>query len=243
MGAVRARERAAPGSARARGLSGAPAHVHALQRAPVHLLLTDRLTCPRCGPRFGLVLLARRVVDRRVLEGTLGCPNCRDGFEVRGGFGDLRAPPRGTLPAGRAGDPTPATPADVERIAALLGVTEGPGTLALVGEPARLAPALVELVSGVEVAALDADLARWPEVPGVSRLVSRPGLPFYDQTLRGVAVDGTLGPGWLREAARVVARLSRVVVTSAPADGARVLEDVGLKVLAAEAGTIVAARA
>jgi hypothetical protein len=209
----------------------------------VHLLLTDRLTCPRCGPGFGLILLARRVVDRRVLEGTLGCPNCRDGFDVHEGFGDLRAPPRGPLPEGRAGHPAPPAPAAVERLVALLGVAEGPGTLALVGEPARLAPALVEMVPGVEVAAVDADLARWPEVAGVSRLVSRPGLPFFDQTLRGVAMDGALGPAWIREAARAVARLSRVVVTSAPDDGVHILEEAGLNVLAAEAGTIVTARA
>ena len=60
----------------------------------MHLLLTDRLTCPRCGPEFGLVLLADRLEDRRVLEGALGCPNCRDRYPVRDGFGDLRPPPR-----------------------------------------------------------------------------------------------------------------------------------------------------
>lgn len=209
----------------------------------MHLLLTDRLTCPRCGPRFGLILLAHQVVDRRVLEGTLGCPNCRDGFDIHEGFGDLRAPPRGALPAGRAGDPQPAAPEEVERVAALLGVAEGPGTLALLGEPARLASALVDLVPGVEVAALDADLARWPETPRVSRLVARPGIPFFDQTLRGVAVDGTLGAAWIKDAARVVARLSRVVLTRAPDDGTRLLEEAGLNILASEAGTVVAARA
>jgi uncharacterized protein YbaR (Trm112 family) len=215
----------------------------------VHLLLTDRLTCPRCGPRFGLILLARQVVDRRVLEGTLGCPNCRDGFDVHEGFGDLRAPPRGALPEGRAGAPasSASTASDdvehVQRVAALLGVVEGPGTLALVGEPARLAQGLADLVPGVEVAAVDPDLARWPETPRVSRLVSRPGLPFFDQTLRGVAVDGRLGPTWIRDAARAVSRLSRVVVTHVPDDGARLLEEAGLDILAAEAGTVVAARA
>lgn len=208
----------------------------------MHLLLTDRLTCPRCGPRFGLILLARSVVDRRVLEGTLGCPNCRDGFDVRGGFGDLRAPPRGALSGGRAGDPRPSAPEDVERLAALLGVAEGPGTLALVGEPSRMATGLKELVPEVEVAAVDADLARWPESPGVSRLVARPGLPFFDQTLRGAAVDGALGPSWIREACRAVSRLGRVVVTSAPDEAGAFLEESGLRVLAAEAGTIVAAR-
>jgi len=208
----------------------------------VHLLLTDRLTCPRCGPRFGLILLARSVVDRRVLEGTLGCPNCRDGFEVHDGFGDLRAPPRGTLPPGRAGDPRPADPVDVERLAALLGVVDGPGTLALVGEPSRLAIGLVRLIPGVEVAAVDADLARWPEAPGVSRLAAWPGLPFFDGTLRGAAVDGTLGTSWVREACRAISRLARVVVTSAPEDARALLEESGLNVLAAEAGTIVGAR-
>jgi hypothetical protein len=127
-------------------------------------------------------------------------------------------------------------------MAALLGVTEGPGTLALVGEPARLATGLVELVQGVEVAAVDAALARWPESPGVSRLVASPGLPFFDQTLRGVAGDGALGRRWIREACRAVSRLARVVVTSAPDDARAILEDAGLRVLAAEAGTIVAAR-
>jgi hypothetical protein len=128
-------------------------------------------------------------------------------------------------------------------MAALLGVTEGPGILALVGAPARLASGLVDVVAGVEVAAVDADLARWPEVSGVSRLVSRPGLPFYDGTLRGVAVDGTLGARWIREAARAVARMSRLILTSAPDDAEQLLEADGLRMLAAEGGTIVAARA
>ena len=67
----------------------------------MHLLLTDRLTCPRCGPEFGLILLADKLVDRVVHSGVLGCPNCRDAFQVEDGFADLRAPPRRGLEAGR----------------------------------------------------------------------------------------------------------------------------------------------
>ena len=63
----------------------------------MHILLTDRLACPRCGPEFGLVLLAHEVRDRRVLEGDLGCPNCREAYPVREGFADLRPPPRTPL--------------------------------------------------------------------------------------------------------------------------------------------------
>jgi uncharacterized protein YbaR (Trm112 family) len=208
----------------------------------MHLLLTDRLSCPRCGPAFGLILLADRVEERRVREGTLGCPNCRDGFPVRDGFGDLRAPPRGELPRGRAGSPGAGDPAFAERIQALLGVLEGPGTLLMAGAPARLAAALAESIPGVEVVALDADMAGWPDAPRVSRMVSRPGIPFFSRTLRGVAVDGGLGTRWLEEAARVVAPLSRVVVLDAPDDAGAILAGSGLRVLAAEPGTVVAAR-
>lgn len=209
----------------------------------MHLLLTDRLTCPRCGPDFGLILLADRMNDRRVEVGRLGCPNCRDAFPVLGGFGDLRTPPRGELPEGRAGRfGAPEDEAEAERLMALLGVAEGPGTLVLVGSVARHAAPLARVIGGVEVVAVDADLALWPDVPGVSRMVARPGLPFFGRSLRGAVVDGALGRGWIGEAARVVAPLSRVVVVSAPDHTGRLLSEAGLRVLAAEAGTVVAAR-
>ncbi|NJD19927.1 MAG: Trm112 family protein [Gemmatimonadetes bacterium] len=208
----------------------------------MHVLLTDRLSCPRCGPDFGLILLADRVEERRVLAGTLGCANCRDGFPVRDGFGDLRAPPRGELPPGRAGEPGPTDPAEAERLWALLGVAEGPGTLLLAGAAARHAAAVGERIPGVEVVALDADMARWPEAPRVSRMVARPGIPFFSRSLRGVAVDGARGARWLEDAARVAAPLARVVVTDAAEDAGTILARSGLRVLAAEGGTLVAAR-
>ena len=165
-----------------------------------------------------------------------------DGFPVRDGFGDLRAPPRGELPAGRAGAPEPPDLTAVERLWTLLGVAEGPGTLLLAGSAARLAAAVAERIQGVEVVALDADMARWPEAPRVSRLAARPGIPFFSRTLRGVAVDGSMGARWLEEASRVVAPLSRVVVTNASDDAGAILAGSGLHVLASEGGTVVAAR-
>ncbi|MEX2467644.1 MAG: hypothetical protein WD995_12095 [Gemmatimonadota bacterium] len=210
----------------------------------MHLLLTDRLACPRCGPDFGLILLAERMEDRRVLEGSFGCPNCRDAFPVTAGFGDLRAPPRRVVPEGLAGSPgaEPSDAADAERILALLGIAQGPGTLALVGRPARHANALAVAIEGIHVVAIDPDLDAWPGASGVSRMMAAPGLPFFSRSLRGVAVDGRLGSDLVREAARVVARLGRVVVVQA-ADGVdAILEEVGLEILASEATTVVAAR-
>ncbi len=210
----------------------------------MHLLLTDRLTCPRCGPAFGLILRADLMDGRQVVEGVLGCPNCRDQFPVHGGFGDLRAPPRRDPGPGLAGlpDPRPEDAEEADRLHALLGVAQGPGTLGLVGSPARHAEALAARIEGIHVMAVDADLGDRPESPGVSRLLAGPGLPVYDRTLRGVAVDARLGAGWIGEAARAVARLGRVVVVRAGPDARGLLEAAGLEVLAAAEDVVVAAR-
>jgi uncharacterized protein YbaR (Trm112 family) len=223
----------------------------------MHLLLTDRLSCPRCGPNFGLILRADRLESRAVLEGVLGCPNCRDAFPVVDGFADLRAPPRRALPAGLAGAPPGGgtgdaagtdvvTPDDgdegAERFVALLGVVRGPGTIALVGEPARLAAAVAARVEGVQVVAVDPDMRLWPEGAGVTRLASGPGLPFFGSGMRAVAVDGRLGWEVLAEAARVVVPRGRVVIVHALDDTSARASEVGLSVLAAQSGTVVAAR-
>lgn len=212
----------------------------------MQLHLTDRLACPRCGPEFGLILRADRMVERRVLDGILGCPNCRDGYEVYGGFADLRAPPRGPLAGARVGAAPGADEVamdEVERIVALLGIVRGPGTVAVTGSTARFAAALAGLIEDVHIVALDPGLESWPDVPGVSRLTSAPGLPFFSRVLRGIVVDGTLGRAAVFEAGRVIAPMSRVIVVDAPDDAAAVLVEAGLDVLAVEAGTVVATRA
>ncbi len=208
----------------------------------MHLLLTDRLTCPRCGPAFGLILLADQLADRRVRAGILGCPNCRDSFRIDEGFADLRAPPRGPVLEGQAGQPERPAPSDVERVVALLGIHRGPGTVAALGAAALYAVSLAEAVEEIMVAAVDPDTKSWPGHPGVTRMVSSPGLPFFDRTLRGAVVDGTLGPAMLFEACRCTAPMSRVVVLRASPDAQTVIEQAGLSVLASEDETVVAAR-
>jgi uncharacterized protein YbaR (Trm112 family) len=210
----------------------------------VHLLLTDRLTCPRCGPDFGLILLANRLGERVVREGRLGCPNCRDAFLVEDGFADLREPPRGALPAGLAGAPPVAESERdaADRLVALLGIAGGPGTVGLFGEPARYGATLTATAEEIHVVGVDADLVGWPEEPRISRLVSAPGVPLFGSTLRAVAVDARLGAAWLAEAARVVVPRGRVVVTHALEGTENVLAELGLTVLASEAETVVAAR-
>lgn len=206
----------------------------------MHLLLTDRLTCPRCGPEFGLILLADRLEDRRVLEGALGCPNCRDRYPIREGFGDLRPPPR----IGLHDEETLAAPDSptLMEVAGLLGVTEGVGHVALLGRMAGHADALAEKLEVVEVVGIASGLRSWDEAEGVSRLIAGSRLPFRAQSLRGAALFGDEGPLDAHELARVVARLGRVVVWGGVDGWDSALETAGMKVLVSETTAVVAAR-
>ena len=206
----------------------------------MHILLTDRLTCPRCGPEFGLILISDRMEERRVLEGSLGCPNCRDRFPIRAGCGDLRPPPRAQLAGPNRMDP-PTSPSPVE-IAALLGVTEGPGNLALLGDMAGHAQAVAGLVPGVEVVAITRELQGEGETDGVSRLVVGSRLPFQTQSLRGVALFAAEGPRRASDVARVVARFARVVVWGDVEGWGEALEAEGLDVVISEEKALVATR-
>jgi hypothetical protein len=220
----------------------------------MHLFLTDRLTCPRCGPEFGLILLADEVRDQRILRGVFGCANCRERYPVEGGFGDLRPPPREPLPRTAGAEPGEMGPPetrredgepDVEehvRVAALLGVTEGPGTLLLTGELAHQAGALGALLEGVEIVAIHASLRNHPEGPGVSRMVAGPRIPFYSGAFRGVALGGTPGKEPVAEGARVTAPLGRLVVFGADEEVRKYLEEEGFRTLLWEDGVLVTQR-
>jgi len=225
----------------------------------VHLLLTDRLTCPRCGPTFGLILRADRLIERRVHEGILGCPNCRDSYPIASGFADLRAPPRDELSPGLAGSDRsegssdrsegssdrsdgPISDDESSRIIALLGITGGSGTVVLVGGAARYGAALAEVMEEVQVVVVDADTREWTDRVRISRIVSGPGLCFFSRSLRGIVLDGRLGTELVVEAARVTAPLARLLVVRAPAGTEELLRKAGLSILAAEAETVVATR-
>ena len=209
----------------------------------MHILLTDLLSCPRCGPEFGLILRGDRIEDRRVHAGVLGCPNCREGYPIEEGFADLRSPPRPPLPP-VVEPPRPEEGEDeVLRIAALLGVKEGPGHLVLVGPSARAAPALARMLERIEVVAMAPDLRVWGEEAGVSRMVAGPGLPFFSRRIRGVLLDGEAGAPYLDEALRVVGPGSRLAVLRPNEAAADRIREAGLElVLDQEPEAIVAER-
>jgi len=208
----------------------------------MHLLLTDILTCPRCGPEFGLILLAHDMRDRRVLHGWMGCAHCRSKWLVQDGFGEFRAPLGSDVVDAGATHVAEASGEEAVRIAALLGVTEGPAFVLVAGPAARHAAAVAELVEDLEVIAADPALAVLAEAHGVSRIASGERLPFYSAKLRGVWLDGAVANTLLEEGARVLWPLGRLVLDPAPQDAEERLAAAGMRVLALEDTTLLAVR-
>jgi hypothetical protein len=203
----------------------------------MHASLTDAITCPRCGPDYGLILLADKTDQRRIIDGSLGCANCRERFPVRAGFADLR------FGAVQAAD-IAAEPSQEEtmRLAGLLGVTEGPALVLIAGAGAVNARAYADLVAGIEVVAAWPPLINEPDQPGVSRFATAGNLPFRSGSMRGVALTDALTVGLIEEAARVAALRARVVVYDS-AEGVREhMERARLRVIAQNDRATVAER-
>jgi uncharacterized protein YbaR (Trm112 family) len=209
----------------------------------MHILLTDALTCPRCGPDFGLMVLADRMAERRVVEGRLGCANCRESYPVHDAAADLRfgggaEPASSAVPGAREGDDAEAA----VRLAALMGLSGASGMALVAGPGARHAAAVHALVPALEViAAADRPEALPARAAGVSRIAAGPGrLPLRGGGLRGAALTGGADEELLREGLRVLVPGARLVVEPAPAETAERLRALGAEVLLDQAGAVVA---
>lgn len=208
-------------------------------RSAVRLLLTDVLRCPRCGPEWGLILLAERIDnERRIEEGRLGCANCRNAYPIEGGVLDLRL--EGTRTSGaEEGAATQGDGDTALRLAALLGLAVGGGRVALRGIAATVAPQLAALVPEVEVVELRAERGGGSS-PGVDEVLSERGFPFADGALRGVALQRYGDRQDLAEAMRVVVPGARVVVEDGGSGAEAMLRSMGAEILLSEGETVVA---
>ena len=201
----------------------------------MHILLTDILTCPRCGPGFGLILLADRVEHRRVRTGRLGCSNCREKYEIRDGTVDFGATMERVDQA--------VDDAGAERLAGLLGVTRGPAFLLLAGPAAAHAAAIAGMLDDVEVLTINNAGAESDPAPGVNRIFTGgPQLPIASAKIAGVALTGPTADALLDEGARAVSPGGRLVLDPAPPDAAERLVRHGMRIAAQQDGTAVAVR-
>lgn len=206
----------------------------------MHILLTDVLVCPRCGSGFGLVLRADRLHERRVVEGGLGCSNCRETFPVREGVADLRFPPGADLApsvpaAGEEEDP-------VLRLAALLGLAEGGGLVLLAGPAIRHARGLATLLPEIEAVPVGAPAEVEGGGNGVSPIAAGLPLPFIPRSVRAAALSGSPDALWIAEGVRVLAPSGRLLLEGAPPGTSESLRREGMDVLLEQGETIVAVR-
>ena len=211
----------------------------------MNVVLTDHLVCPRCGPPFGLILLAHEVRDRRVRRGEFGCANCRDRFPVEDGFGDLRPPPRGAGPGGASpGGEVVGGEGDAAtrglRLAAALGVAEGPGMIVVPDSNRDEAAAIARLVRGIEVVVVGWG-GRGLAADGVSAFATGPRMPLRDGVVRGVVAEGGSGAGWWGECLRVLMPGGRVVITDPTPTARDWVQSAGLATMLDESGLLVAA--
>lgn len=205
-------------------------------------LLTERLICPRCGPGFGLVLRADQVREGRVLDGFLGCSNCRVLYPVARAVADLRYPPHSRSHGRARGVPPPpsaeASESETLRLAALIGVARGPALIAVAGNLAGRASGLGSLLPDVEVVAL-APRIDFPPPPGASHLMTSGRLPLRDGSLAGIALNGSWAELLLDEASRTLAPSGRIVLLGASPGGERAFFGQDPTVLAREDGVLV----
>ena len=203
----------------------------------MHLLLTDILSCPRCGPAFGLILLADRVEDRRVMEGGLGCANCRNRYPIGGGVADLR------VPGAAHPDPAGLVRGDAERafrLAALSGIAEREGTVLVLG----VEPAMIEEIGrhlpNARVVGVDAAA---PEGGGgVEWLLAAGSLPFRDRTVSALLVVGEGARAEAVEMGRVLLPGGRLVLDGTGSRAAASLPPTGWSLLLEQDGVAVASR-
>lgn len=205
----------------------------------MHILLTDILSCPVCGPEHGLILRADRMTERRVEEGALGCPNCERTFPIRDGVALLDPSTTGTGSTADAARTGTDDDAEAVRMAALLGLHEAGGFALIVGPAARLASRVAGLAEGVEIAA---DREYSSAGPGVSRLAMGRILPFHAGRLRAIWLSGPAPAVLLGEAVRTLHATGRLVLEPAPPDAVQRLQNSGARVLVQQDDTVVAAR-
>lgn len=205
----------------------------------MHILLTDILTCPRCGPDFGLIVLSDELQERRVRAGSVGCANCRASFPITHGTADLRHPASPALAVGRPLEEDAERPI---RVAALMGV-QGSNTTVLVLDPSGgTAQAIAELIPDVHVVAGSSRVPDQPEVEGIllSRIATGQRLPLRSGALKGVAALGVDVLELLPEIRRVLLPGSRVVVEPAAESLVSQLEKDGFVVYLEQGGVVVA---
>ena len=182
----------------------------------MHILLTDVVTCPRCGPEFGLIVLADALEERRVQAGQLGCPNCREEYPIAGGVADLRWP-RAAQEDRVGGGEHRADPERPYRVAALLGITGPAGPVAVLADDPALVDEVQQHLPDVAVVGVSSTPPPGAGAAAAGWVLASGVLPFRSRSLGGVVLAGGAAAESVEEGLRCLRRGARIVVDPAPA--------------------------
>jgi uncharacterized protein YbaR (Trm112 family) len=204
----------------------------------MYLVLTDVLTCPRCGPEQGLIVLTDRMEGRRILEGALGCPICESKYPIHGGLADLR-----TMDQAPGPEPEkPGSESDAMRYAALLGIEQGPAIVVMLGVTNEAATEVAAIVRGLEIVTVASEAVDGVEQSGVSRLLAHGALPLRGSSVRAALIETGVFEGIARDVVRVLAIGGRLVFPAGQPWFEELVEGGVLRVLAQDASHVVTVR-
>jgi len=182
----------------------------------MHIELTEMLRCPESHREDVLVLSTGEMMGRMVRFGIVGCPVCRKEFLITNGIVDFTGEGTGEGGRGRSGatlpsSPVPPPPGDPQALQALLELSGPGGFVTLLGDAARYAVGLANLMAGIHFIGINAP-PDVEELPVLSLLRTQTVIPLRQSIARGVVVGRDLATSsWLVEAHRVLLRGRRFV--------------------------------
>ena len=184
--------------------------------------LVDSLRCLNAHEDTWLVAAVTRMDGRRIVEGQLGCPQCRREYPIRDGIGWFTDPGSGQGWPHLTRRPSPAADDRVMRAGALLGLTDAGGIVVLGGAWADCASSIAELGPTHVVTLNDLPPSDAPEP--VSCLVVEDKLPFATASIRAAALDDPRAAALLGSAADALRSRGRLVGPAGAAVPAGVIE-------------------
>jgi len=209
----------------------------------LHLLLVDQMTCPRCGPEFGLILLANEMEERKVMDGYLGCSNCRNQFPVANGMADLRSPfdlvPKQNFIGFSDRMPT------VTEVGALLDLTDGSGNVGLIGNLSNNIRDLSQEMSNFQFVGIHREMDHADSSLGAdkgSRIICGSKLPFRSECFRGVVVSGKDSEECMMELVRTLAVGGRIAIWENVDEPSELLRNEGFDILMKQSDVAVLGR-
>ncbi|MEA3245987.1 MAG: hypothetical protein U9Q74_07495 [Gemmatimonadota bacterium] len=195
------------------------------------LALTDHLRCTGDHAETWLVAQADAVEDRRMVEGTLGCPVCRAERAVRGGVVWWSGPPA-HIPA----DARPDLAGDaLVRSGALLAFADSRQPYVLCGAAGLAANGLAAFADAPLVL-LDPPDDR--AAPFTTIVRAAPSVPFAARSVRGALLD----EAWASDAARLASAVAALVAGGRLVAPAGVAVPAGVRELARDSAQWVGER-